>query len=754
MIRCTRTLVVVATVAAVGLVAALAAAAPTLRHQADQRGDVAVFGSTLAFDCGAGVLPPAGALVSCASQTNTADTAPDLYWRDNTADATITPLQARTSATLVLPDGAEITYARLYWAALKMGAEPDKDAVLDWLYGPQETITADAWWAVPSQLNYPLGSYYYQASGDATEFVRTWGAGDFRVSDVDAVPLANPTNDLHRAFSAWTLVVFYTHPGEELRNLALFDGFEWIDPGLTPPKPSVSVVLTGFLVPDGFFAKMTAFMYEGDQTYTGDHFTVNGTRLFNAMNPVDDFFNATRSYLGTPVSGDADVPKLSGEPGSMAGYDLDTVDVTALLTPGDTQVTVGADSSADIFMLGGFVTSIASLAPNFGQSYQKTVTDLNGGAAVQGDVLEYTITFTNSGNDPSLRTVLTDVLEAGLTFVPGSIKVGPPGALAAKTDAAGDDEAEYVAATRTLTVRAGTGATAAQGGSLAVNATIEVRFRATIAIAQGQVANQSVLKASGQSGGTEKTYRSDGDPTQAGEQPTVVVIAECDEDADCPAARPRCDLTTHTCGPCQSDANCHDPTKPACQPNGTCNECSATNDARCHDPTPVCNVTSGTCVLCTPGPQGDASECVDNPDGTQCVPGAGTTTHCGCFTDPDCGDGTSGRVCDANTEVCIDGCRGTGGNGCPVGFVCTSTDTSIGTCRPEGDQLDGGATDAGGTDDGGIDPNATGMGFAGGGCDCTAAGAGAATGGGALFLVCLLGLGLVCRGRRLGRGAR
>ena len=34
------------------------------------------------------------------------------------------------------------------------------------------------------------------------------------------------------------------------------DGFEWIDPGLS--QPSVSVNLTGFLVPDGFAAKMTA----------------------------------------------------------------------------------------------------------------------------------------------------------------------------------------------------------------------------------------------------------------------------------------------------------------------------------------------------------------------------------------------------------------------------------------------------------------------------------------------------------------
>jgi uncharacterized repeat protein (TIGR01451 family) len=647
------------TAASLTLWGAAALAAPTLRHQADQRGDVAVFGSTLAFDCGAGIPAPAGATASCAGQLYVDDTAPDLYWHDNVADSSVTPLEARTSATLVLPTGAEVTYARLYWAALNMGSEPDKDAVLDWLYGPQETITADAWWVVDSQLAYPAGSYYYQATGDATEFVRTWGAGDFRVSGIDAVPLANPTGPLDRAFSAWTLVVFYTHPGDDLRNLALFDGFESIDPGLG--HGAVSVSLAGFLVPEGFSAKMTAFMYEGDRAYTGDHFTVNGTRLSNALNPVDDFFNGTRSYLGTAVSGTYDVPHLSGEPGSMAGYDLDTVDVTALLQPGDTQATVGADSSLDVFMLGGFVTSITSLAPSFG-SATKTVTDLNGGAAVQGDALEYAIVFTNTGNDASVRTVLTDVLESGLTYVSGSLKVGPPGALVAKTDAAGDDEAEYVASTRTITVRLGTGASATQGGSLAVNEAVEVRFRAAIAVSSGQVANQAVLKASGAAGGGEKTYLSDGDPTQPGEQPTVVVIYECDSDLDCPATKPRCDPTTHTCGPCQTDANCHEPARPACQPNGTCNECSASNDALCVEPEPVCDVSSGTCVLCTPGPGGNASECVGEPDGPACVPGATPVrNHCGCFADDDCGGPQSGRVCEASSETCVDGCRGANG---------------------------------------------------------------------------------------------
>src|SRR5438105_4140485 len=77
---------------------AASAVDPVLRHQEDTRGDVVVFGSTLAFDCGAGIAAPAGAIASCANEVNTDDTAPDIYFRDNTANASIMPVDARTSA--------------------------------------------------------------------------------------------------------------------------------------------------------------------------------------------------------------------------------------------------------------------------------------------------------------------------------------------------------------------------------------------------------------------------------------------------------------------------------------------------------------------------------------------------------------------------------------------------------------------------------------------------------------------------------
>ena len=67
--------------------------------------------------------------------------------------------------------------------------------------------------------------------------------------------------------------------------------------------------------------------------------------------------------------------------------------------------------------------------------------------------------------------------------MPGSINVtASPGNVnnGAKTDAVGDDIAEYDSASRTVRVRVGTGATATCRRTLAPNATVTFKFRAAL----------------------------------------------------------------------------------------------------------------------------------------------------------------------------------------------------------------------------------------------------------------------------------
>lgn len=710
------------------------AADPILRHQQDVRGDVVTIGSTMGFDCAAGAPAALSGTPSCNDVTFANDSAPDIYWRDDTANTGITALQARTSATLSLPAGAKISYARLYWAALKDDPTQPYDAfsvppvlpeidyslfkadstvVLDRKDGPSLNVVADNTWVTPYALASHLNWFYYQASADVTSFVRLRGAGTFRVSDIDALALSSLGRDEHRAFSAWTLVVFYEKDDADLRNLTLFDGLINIDPQYG--QPSAEVTLSGFVIPPSHKANFMVFGYEGDSgtnvtAEDSDYFSFHNDKVTSGSNPIDDFFNASRTFLGSPISFASDVPRLSGAPGSMGGYDLDTVDVSGILSAGATSVKVAAGSTHDVFLLGGFATSIMSLAPDF-NGFAKSAVDLNGGSVVTGDVLRFTLEAKNTGNDSAINARITDVLEPGFTLVPGSIKVNG----AARTDAVGDDTAEYVSSSRTIVARVGSGANATAGGKIAPNETVTVTFDVTVTATEGTLSNQAKIVAAGEGGLPDKTWDSDGDPTTVDDEPTIVTIDECDTDAQCEGATPHCDPVTHVCSACVTDADCTDPALPACQPSGACGECSKTNDTLCTGDTPACETDAGVCVLCTPGADGDATQCATDPNGPVCIPPAGASEiHCGCSTDSDCGATDSGKVCDTVPEVCVDGCRGEGGNGCPEGLECTSKTSEIGQCVPStsGAGGAGGGTN-GNLNDDVVDPGDT------GGCACS-----------------------------------
>ncbi len=127
--------------------------------------------------------------------------------------------------------------------------------------------------------------------------------------------------------------------------------------------------------------------------------------------------------------------------------------------------------------MGWFVTDL--FAPDIQSS--KSVTDLNGGLAEPGDELEYVITGANRGQDAALNTVVTDPVPANTSFVPGSLRVTGGAGAGPRSDAAGDDAAEFDASAGQVVFRVGAGAGTLAGGRLAPNETYEVRYRVRVA---------------------------------------------------------------------------------------------------------------------------------------------------------------------------------------------------------------------------------------------------------------------------------
>jgi hypothetical protein len=340
------------------LVPAAALAAPALRFQIDGPGGYQVLGQTLGYDCGSGNPPPAGSSASCTGVFD-GDAAPDLYWRDNLASPATAASDARTSADLVLPADATVTYARLYWGGLRANALPDREVTLDREGGFSTTVMAD-----PNAANVVLSSgpvagvvyVAYQASADVTSLVRTNGAGSYRVTGVDGIALNGVLSE--NAFSAWHLVVIYGLPSGPTQHLALYDGLDTV-----AMDTDAAVTIDGFRVPSAGAPQgsLAAWAYESDASQTGDALRIRGMVATNAGNAADNFWNESRTRLGAGVTGD--VPALSGLPGTGAGFDLDEVDLGPLLAPGDTSFTLTASTTTDGFWFGGFVLAMATDGP-------------------------------------------------------------------------------------------------------------------------------------------------------------------------------------------------------------------------------------------------------------------------------------------------------------------------------------------------------------------------------------------------------
>ena len=470
--------------------------------------------------------------------------------------------------------------------------------------------------------------YWYEGSADVTDLIAgnepTCPDSDFpsvrayRVSGVKSVALNNFQS--HDTFAAWSLVVFYGLESQSYRNLALFDGLDFVREG-----DAVAATITGFKVPyAGYDAKLGVMAFEGDTYWTGDSLIFNGVRLGDdpsvdggpgAINPRDDFFNGTRSWLGQPVSVVGDLPQMDGRPNSMSGFDLDVMDISSAVAVGDTEATFQATSSGDTYVLGAFATSIGTFQPDFNQSV-KSYTNLDGKVVVAGNEIEYTIVVKNTGNDDAINVRLVDELPDQVTYVAGSLRVSPDGATAdaggtaiSLTDDVDADQGEYIPPSVTdggnvkaqIVVRLGEGATGTAGGAMPIGSSSTVKFRVKVKSGvAGQVVNQAKIFADGVDGydGSQNPGRTQA-PT-AGGGPTIFPIAECGSDLDCSA------------------------------------------------PEPVCHPTTNICV--------------------------------GCLVDADCGGTNSGRVCDQSINTCINGCRGAGGNTCPSGQICSSTTTVIGSC--------------------------------------------------------------------------
>ncbi|MDI6103880.1 Ig-like domain-containing protein [Actinoplanes sp. NEAU-A12] len=355
-----------------------------------------------------------------------------------------------STATVTLPPGSVVLFAALYWAA---DTTPGSSGSAAPFPGRKNKVRfrtpANPVWQ-PITASTTHGNNTYQGFADVTALVAGSGNGVYGVADIQAGTGGG-------RFAGWTLAVAYRNPAEDLRALRIYDGFG----SVSTSSGEVDIKVGGFETPHSgtVRAEIGTVVYEGDRGITGDVLKLNGTSVSDAANPANNFFNGTISDGGVSVPG-----RNPGWP-NVFGADIDQFDATGRLGHAATSATLTLDSSGDTFYPGVVTFAIDLYAPKLTTTV--TSVDVDGGALLPGDVVEYRIEVRNEGNDSADAAMISNAIPTWTSYVPGSLRVQG----ATVTDAAGDDAGTYAAGRADLAL----GSIPYQG---VVRATLRVRVEA------------------------------------------------------------------------------------------------------------------------------------------------------------------------------------------------------------------------------------------------------------------------------------
>lgn len=439
----------------------------TIWKQVTQRGDITFTGNSN-LTCNGG----ATCTTALAAVSPTGNGAGNNYNNNgltmiynNIADAT-DPVSrfSRSNANLTLGStgGCGVIYAELAWGGNIVAANANY-AKRDSVYfrtpvGGYRGLKADLKVDAATPFN---GYYCYK---DVTTLVRQGGTGTYWV--------ANLVNDINATnlCGGWTLVVIYSDPLLPLRNLTIFRGLSSISAG----NPQ-NIPITGFFTPPSPAAvnlKLGVYSFEGDRGTTGDSLKFNGNPAFGFLSVTDTKNPADNAFNSTINNNTAEITRNPSSPNTL-GTDLDIFvpnNASYNFLPNSTSsATLRMTSSGDVYAPFMISTAIDVFEPEI--LLNKTIVNINGNnPANLGDTIEYTLKVVNKGNDPSDSVTVIDSLYNVMTYIPNSIQILTGPNAGAKTDAAGDDQAEFVAAGNYLKVRLGNGANAIRGGKLGITA--------------------------------------------------------------------------------------------------------------------------------------------------------------------------------------------------------------------------------------------------------------------------------------------
>lgn len=335
-----------------------------------------------------------------------------------------------SAAVLVFPAGSTVLYAELIWGGSYINGNVNLSAAINnpvTFITPAGTSSVTPDPATYNQFDLGNGAAGYVRSANVTTLVQNGGAGTYITGAVVGTIVIN--NDATANHAGWTLGVIYQNPNLPFRNMSLRAGGVLVQATSAP----VVTTLTGFATPiSGTLGGRALFSaQEGDANRTGDQALFGPTSATSVA--LSGPNNLAANFFASQINGDTGAlnttgtfgtrNQINGAPGSnisggRQGWDITNVDVSARLINNQSSAVLTLTTSGDAYIVNGNAIQVDINAPRITVSKGSTAS-----GAVAGDSILYTVTVANAGTASAASVVLSDLLPAGLTFIPGSVTV-------------------------------------------------------------------------------------------------------------------------------------------------------------------------------------------------------------------------------------------------------------------------------------------------------------------------------------------
>ena len=370
-----------------------------------------------------------------------------------------------TKSTLNIPVDSKVVFAALYWQGVVHNSTQNQDFMGDAGEYNGITISGEEKFDSGRQIDFASAGTTYDADKvlfkvPGGEYVKViadkqdhgeWARGfDYHnlgysgFQDVTSLlNTDNPNGDYyvanikshqgvesnHGNYAAWALVVIYTNPHEEFRNITLFDGYATVDRNFNQ-----DLVMSGFITPRAkpINSKLAMFAMDGDNGDNNLYIKNEAgevTDVKNQDHPDNSLFDAT---ISNSINRYTNTTSLR--------TDLKVLELNDVLNPMETTATLQPRSGGDRYTPSFFIMSAELIQPRicydytYGQNSHFQIAPSIKPARIEGSFtnnpIDVKLYFKNQENsDVTLSNLQLNIdpIDANTTYKSNSTYITKPG---------------------------------------------------------------------------------------------------------------------------------------------------------------------------------------------------------------------------------------------------------------------------------------------------------------------------------------